>query len=80
VKPLGSYRVVFQAEGSAGTINLSTTKGPLMLNGQGTVSGQSSSFQGMASAAPQARENLAGLLNLLGPHTGPDSVALVFNR
>jgi general secretion pathway protein N len=80
VKPLGSYRVVFQAEGSAGTINLSTTKGPLMLNGQGAVSGQSSSFQGMASAAPQARENLAGLLNLLGPHTGPDSVALVFNR
>jgi general secretion pathway protein N len=80
VKPLGSYRVMFQAEGAAGTINLATTKGPLMLDGQGSVSGQSTSFQGMASAAPQARENLAGLLNLLGPHTGPDSVALVFNR
>jgi general secretion pathway protein N len=80
VKPLGSYRVVFQAVGTAGTIDLNTAKGPLMLSGQGTVAGRSATFQGEASAAPEARENLAGLLNLLGPHRGPDSVALVFSR
>jgi general secretion pathway protein N len=80
VKPLGSYRVVFQAVGAAATINLTTAKGPLILSGQGTVAGRSATFQGEASAAPQARENLAGLLNLLGPHRGPDSVALVFSR
>lgn len=80
VKPLGSYRVVYQAQGSSGAIDLSTAKGPLMLTGQGTVSGQSTNFEGSASAAPEARENLAGLLNLLGRHTGPDSVALSFHR
>jgi general secretion pathway protein N len=80
VKPLGSYRVALQAQGSDATIDLSTTKGPLMLEGHGTVSPQSTSFNGTASTAPEQRENLAGLLNLLGRHTGPNSVALVLNR
>jgi general secretion pathway protein N len=81
VKPLGSYRVVFQAEGQAGTINLTTTsQGPLLLSGQGTVSKTSTAFNGVATATPDARENLAGLLNLLGRHTGPDTVELTFAR
>jgi general secretion pathway protein N len=80
VKPLGSYRVVFQAEGQAGTINLTTSRGPLMLSGQGTVSQTSSAFNGVATSAPEARENLAGLLNLLGRHTGPDTVELTLIR
>jgi general secretion pathway protein N len=80
VKPLGSYRVVFQAEGQTGTINLTTTRGPLMLTGQGAVSQGSSTFSGVATSAPEARENLAGLLNLLGRHTGPDTVELTLNR
>jgi general secretion pathway protein N len=81
VKPLGSYRVVFQAEGQAGTINLTTTSsGPLLLSGQGTVSKTSSAFNGAATATPEARENLAGLLNLLGRHTGPDTVELTLVR
>jgi general secretion pathway protein N len=49
-----------------------------MLNGSGTVSAASSSFQGSASATPEARDNLAGLLNLLGRPNGPDSVGLTF--
>ena len=81
VKPLGSYKVVFQAEGQTGTINLTTTsQGPLLLSGQGTVSKTSSAFNGVATATPEARENLAGLLNLLGRHTGPDTVELTFVR
>ena len=80
VKPLGSYRVAMQAEGASATIDLSTSKGPLMLNGNGSVSQGSTSFQGTAKAAPDQRENLAGLLNLLGRHTDPDTVALTFMR
>jgi general secretion pathway protein N len=78
VKPLGSYRVVIQAEGNRSTVDLSTIKGSLMLNGHGTVSAGSTIFNGTASAAPEARDNLAGLLNLLGRPSGPDTVALTF--
>ncbi|WP_144143858.1 type II secretion system protein N [Paraburkholderia sp. BCC1884] len=78
VKPLGSYRLMFQAEGASSTLNLTTLKGPLMLSGNGTVSAAMTSFHGSASAAPEARDNLAGLLNLLGRPSGPDTVALAF--
>jgi general secretion pathway protein N len=80
VKPLGSYRVVFLAVGEAGTIDLATSRGPLLLSGQGLVSQESTTFDGTASSAPEARDNLAGLLNLLGRHTGPDTVELKFAR
>ncbi|CAN7547045.1 type II secretion system protein N [Trinickia sp. LjRoot230] len=80
VKPLGSYRVVFQAQGATSTIDLSTLKGPLLLSGHGSVAGSAVSFHGEASAAPQARDNLAGLLNLLGRPTGAGTVALDYMR
>ncbi|MFT4063287.1 type II secretion system protein N [Paraburkholderia sp.] len=78
VKPLGSYRVKFQAQGTSSTVDLTTIKGPLMLNGNGTVSAASTSFRGTASAAPEQHDNLAGLLNLLGRPSGPDTVTLTF--
>ncbi|MCX4164620.1 MULTISPECIES: type II secretion system protein N [Paraburkholderia] len=80
VKPLGSYRVVFQAEGAASTLDLSTLKGPLLLDGHGTLGNGGSSFQGTASASPDQKDNLAGLLNLLGRPNGPGTVALTFTR
>jgi general secretion pathway protein N len=80
VKPLGSYRVVLQAEGDRSTIDLATLKGPLLLSGHGAVSAASTVFNGTASAAPDERDNLAGLLNLLGRPTGPGTVALTFVR
>lgn len=78
VKPLGSYRLLFQAQGVSSTLDLTTLKGPLMLTGNGSVSPASTSFHGTASAAPEARDNLAGLLNLLGRPSGLDTVALTF--
>ncbi|MDR6492840.1 type II secretion system protein N [Paraburkholderia sp. 22099] len=78
VKPLGSYRVLFQAQGASSTVELTTIKGPLMLDGSGTVSAASTSFRGTASAAPEARDILAGLLNLLGRPSGPGTVTLSF--
>lgn len=80
VKPLGSYRVTLQSQGDTSTIDLSTLGGSLLLNGHGTMSANSTSFHGQASATPQASDNLAGLLNLLGRPTGDGTVALDFNR
>jgi general secretion pathway protein N len=78
VKPLGSYRLLFQAQGESSTLDLTTLKGPLMLTGNGSVSSVSTSFHGTASAVPEAHDNLAGLLNVLGRPSGPDTVALTF--
>jgi general secretion pathway protein N len=80
VKPLGSYSVVLQSQGKASTIDLSTLKGPLMLSGHGTVSGEGTTFHGEASATSEARDNLAGLLNLLGRPTGDGVIALDYER
>ncbi|KMZ12279.1 General secretion pathway protein N [Candidatus Burkholderia humilis] len=80
MKPLGSYRVQIQAQGGEAEIGLSTSKGPLWLTGQGAISQGATSFEGTAKAEPDQRENLAGLLNLLGRHTDPDTVALTFVR
>ncbi|KMQ80952.1 General secretion pathway protein N [Candidatus Burkholderia pumila] len=80
VQPLGSYRVALQAQGTQAGIDLSTSRGALILTGNGSISQQSTSFQGTAKAAPDQRENLAGLLNLLGRHTDPDTVALTLVR
>jgi general secretion pathway protein N len=80
VKPLGSYRVAFQSQGDSSTIELSTLKGPLMLTGQGTIAANATSFHGQASAAPEARDNLAGLLNVIGRPTGDGTVALDYSR
>ncbi|MDE1181353.1 type II secretion system protein N [Paraburkholderia sp.] len=78
VKPLGSYRLVFQAQGAVSTLDLSTQKGPLMLDGHGTVTASSTSFHGSASSTPETHDNLAGLLNLLGRPSGPNTVLLSF--
>lgn len=80
VKPLGSYRVVLQSQGTASTIDLSTLKGPLMLSGHGTLASGGTSFHGEASATPDARDNLAGLLNLLGRPTSSGVIALDYVR
>lgn len=80
VKPLGSYRVAFQSQGDSSTIDVSTLKGALILDGHGTVTANSTAFHGQASASAQARDNLAGLLNLLGRPTGDGTVALDYTR
>jgi general secretion pathway protein N len=82
VKPLGSYRVVLQAQGDSSTIDLSTLSGSsLLLSGHGTIAANSTSFHGQASATEQASENLAGLLNLLGSPTAEEGkVALDYTR
>lgn len=77
IQPLGSYDV--QAELSQDGVNytLSTSKGPLLLQAQGTFNQQKASGQGEASATPEMKEALTGLLNLIGKRQG-DTYRLVF--
>lgn len=78
VKPLGDYRAVLQAQGAASTLDLATLKGPLTLTGRGDFGPNQASFRGNASATPEQRDNLAGLLNLLGHPVGDGSVSLIY--
>lgn len=74
VKPLGSYEI--QANLAQDNTNwvLSTTAGPLLLQGQGEVGhglgGKDMEFSGEASADPGAEDALLGLLSLLGKKEG----------
>jgi len=79
VRPLGDYRVDWQAAAS-GTLNyqLSTSAGALLLSGQGTWPG---GFDGTAQIAPSAppdvRERLRAMLATLGP-PGPAGTLLKY--
>ena len=77
IQPLGSYDV--QADLTAQGVNytLSTSKGPLLLQAQGTVNNQGATGQGEANATPEMKEALTGLLNLIGKRQG-DTYRLVF--
>lgn len=81
VRPLGGYEISANIADKAITWNLATTSGPLLLKGQGEISGHAGSmgmqFTGEANAAPEAQESLAGLLSLLGKKEG-DSFRLKF--
>jgi general secretion pathway protein N len=72
VVPLGTYRV--RLTGETGRLELETIRGPLLLQGSGTVRGARVSFKGLASAEPGMRPALAGLLGVLGPRMGDNAV------
>ena len=80
VKPLGSYRVVYEAQGEIGTLSLATIKGPLLLDGRGDMRDQRFIFNGVARADPNFAENLRSLLDLLGRRSPDGTYALVFGR
>lgn len=72
VVPLGTYRL--RLTGETGRLELETIRGPLLLQGSGTVKGAKVSFKGLASAEPDMRPALAGLLGVLGPRMGDNAV------
>jgi len=72
VVPLGTYRL--RLAGETGRIDLDTVRGPLLLQGSGTFKGRKVSFRGLASAEPDMRQALAGLLGVLGPRSGDNAV------
>ena len=74
VAPLGSYRLQIAGEGETARVQLDTLRGPLRLQGSGTVKGGRISFKGVASADPQMRPALIGLISVLGRRVGDEAI------
>ena len=74
VAPLGSYRLQIAGAGDTARVQLDTLRGPLRLQGSGTVKGGRISFKGVASADPQMRPALIGLISVLGRRVGDEAI------
>ncbi|MFA5371253.1 MAG: type II secretion system protein N [Sideroxydans sp.] len=66
VKPLGNYDLNFAWRDQVAAVSLTTEKGPMLLEGAGTIKNGHLQFSGTAQAAAGQEEKLANLLNLLG--------------
>jgi len=77
VAPVGSYRLQVTGEGDTARLQLETLRGPLRLQGSGTVKGGRVSFKGLASADPDMRPALIGLISVLGPRVGDQAVLTI---
>lgn len=77
VAPLGSYRLQVTGAGDTARLQLDTVRGPLRLQGSGTVKGGHVSFKGLASADPEMRPALIGLISVLGPRKGDQAVLAI---
>lgn len=76
LRPLGSYRFEMKTatDGHTATLNLSTLRGDLLLQGNGQWVGGRLRFKGEAQAAAGREEALTNLLNIMGRRQGPRSV------
>ena len=74
VAPLGSYRLQVTGGGDGARVQLDTLRGPLRLQGSGTLRGGRMSFRGRASADPEMRPALIGLISVLGRRVGDEAV------
>ena len=82
VKPLGSYDLLFDWQGTHASVTLKTVKGPMILNGSGMFTNGRLQFSATAQAQAGQEQVLANFLNLLGQHRqagGKDVIALEFN-
>jgi general secretion pathway protein N len=82
IRPLGSYALALDWRGQQAQLALSSVKGPLLLNGRGSLNNGRLQFSGQAEAAPGSEEALANLLNLLGqrkPGSDRNVIALEFH-
>ncbi|MBL0919490.1 MAG: type II secretion system protein N [Hydrogenophaga sp.] len=79
IRPLGSYRAQLRADadGHTARLDLSTTSGALLLQGQGQWVGGRLRFAGDAQAAPGSELALTNLLNIVGRRDGPRSVITI---
>ena len=71
VRPLGSYRVDIDGQGSRADVGLQTLSGPLKLTGKGTWDARAGlRFEADASAEPNEAERLQSFLGLVGRREG----------
>lgn len=74
VAPLGSYLLQITGGGDGARVQLDTLRGPLRLQGSGTLRGGRVSFKGRASADPEMRPALIGLISVLGRRVGDEAI------
>ena len=73
LRPLGNYRVQMEG-GVTPNFTLSTTSGPLEMNGTGQLRDKRLLFEGRAGAAPGKEDALSNLLNIIGRRDGAQSI------
>ena len=82
LKPLGTYQLALDWRGQAAQLELSSSKGPLLLSGKGSLHNGRLQFSGQAEAADGYEQSLGNLLNLLGQRRansgGKNIIALEF--
>ena len=74
VRPLGSYRIDVQGQGSRASIAMRTLDGALTMTGPGTASVRGFSFQARAHPSRPDDARLQGLLGLVGQRDGEQTV------
>jgi len=81
IKPLGAYQLIMDWRGQRAPVELTSTRGPLLLSGKGELANGRLRFSGRAEAEAGQEERLANLLNLLGQRRrvgDKDVIALEF--
>lgn len=74
VRPLGSYRIDVQGQGTQALITMRTLDGALALSGQGSASARGFSFLARAHPSRPDDTRLQGLLGLVGQRDGEQTV------
>ena len=74
---LGSYRLQVTGNDTGAQLTLATLDGVLQLSGQGDWSAAGLRFRGEATAAPDARDALDNLLNIIGRRQGERSLIAI---
>ncbi len=81
IKPLGAYNLHLTWQGTRAEAKLTTKKGPMLLDGAGTINNGRLVFSGTAQAQAGQEDKLANLLNLLGQRRNasePNIISLEF--
>ena len=81
IRPLGAYKVALDWRGQQAQMQLTSTRGPLLLTGAGRLDRGRMQFSGRAQAENGQEQRLANLLNLLGQRRsegGKEYISLEF--
>ena len=74
VAPLGNFRMTAHGHGARGEAKLVTLKGPLLIEGAGTLENGTMRFSATAGAEPAMRASLNGLIAVLGRRNGDQAL------
>lgn len=74
IAPLGNFRMTALGRGASGEAKLTTLKGPLLIEGAGTLENGRMRFTASAGAQPEMQASLSGLIAVLGRKSGDRAV------